>query len=407
MPIQNTWRFRFLSGFSSKTAAPSNNHDPSASLESLERWSFWATIVIILGIVLEALDTVHFAKSDDTLGDIVLKLVADVLVGIGLLIEAVCIVRAIVETRREKRESDEKVAEANKAAGEARQHAAFSLATAATANAQAAAANKRAEELRRDNLELQASLRPRRFSFRGWVTGDPRQTETIYEGLKPHAETIALIQSVPDFEAQQFARDLAGTLAAHGWKPRIVMHDESHFPDLALPEGLWLFPLTKSVEPASTALWNALIQALHTMGITQHGDMPVQQTLDNRMPGIPNPRLDPPVDAIFVRVGLKSSSGLVDLHRRELVREGEEQDATLTNFVRTGGKLKHPATDGTMVDVAIGPDGKLASADPNKKLALPDREPTFVMGSLMLRSTPFPDQKPEPPVPKNPLEPSI
>ncbi|HZK92016.1 MAG TPA: hypothetical protein VFC56_17890 [Stellaceae bacterium] len=123
MPNPMNWRWRLLSHFSSNTPQSSNN-DPSAVLESLEKWSFWATVAILVGIVLEAWDTIHFAKPDDTFADIVAKLIADALIGIGLLVEAICIIRAIFETRREKRESDEKIAEANARAEEARERTA-------------------------------------------------------------------------------------------------------------------------------------------------------------------------------------------------------------------------------------------------------------------------------------------
>src|ERR1035441_5043966 len=62
-----------------------------------------------------------------------------------------------------------------------------------TAKAEAAKANKRAEELRSDNIALQAGVRPRRFSFMGW-TNNPERISKIYDALKPHAGTSVLIQ---------------------------------------------------------------------------------------------------------------------------------------------------------------------------------------------------------------------
>ena len=42
------------------------------------------------------------------------------------------------------------------------------------------------------------------------------------------------------------------------------------------------------------------------------------------------------------------------------------------------------ATDGTLVETMIGPDGELILADPTKKLVEPDRDPTLVLpGGIM------------------------
>jgi hypothetical protein len=87
--------------------------NPSAALESLERWSAIATLVILVGIVIDALVVIWFRKPDETIFEMLAKIVADVLIGIGLIIEFFCILHAIVETRKEKQESDERVAEAN------------------------------------------------------------------------------------------------------------------------------------------------------------------------------------------------------------------------------------------------------------------------------------------------------
>ncbi len=265
---------------------------------------------------------------------------------------------------------------------------------AGEANVRAAAAEQKAEELRSDNLLLQASLRPRRFSFSGWTTGST-PISSIYEELKKHSGTHVLIQVVPDFEAQVFAQDIATTIESHGWKSRLVKQEESHFSELSITDGIWIFPLTESVVPAATALWGSLIQALNRMGIKITGDMPILMTLSQQQTGAA-PRFNPQIDAVFVRIGRKSSTGLMELHLRELVREQETWDRQLTDIVRAGRKLMAQATDGTMVETAIGSDGKLISADPTKTLAIPNSEPTLVLngGELMLRSTPFPAETP-------------
>lgn len=110
-----SWITRFLSHLSSKIA-PIRNGNPSAALESLERWSAIATLVIFAGIALEFWATIHFQRPDETNWEVAAKLFADFCIGSGLIVEVVCILRAIVEGRREKSESDKKVAEANERA---------------------------------------------------------------------------------------------------------------------------------------------------------------------------------------------------------------------------------------------------------------------------------------------------
>jgi len=112
-----SWVSRFRNHFSSNAAAKKN---PTAALESLERWSARAAAIIFVGIALEAWETIHFQKPTESNWEIAAILIADAAVGAGLIIEIVCILRAIVETRREKRESDEKISVADRAAAEAK-----------------------------------------------------------------------------------------------------------------------------------------------------------------------------------------------------------------------------------------------------------------------------------------------
>ncbi len=359
------------------------------SIESCERWEWFGGGLVVAGVIgTVAIAIVH--PQYDSFLEQWGSAIADGFVAVGVGIEIKFGQMAGLRQSELKRRSNEKVS--------------ASVMLAASANERASIASKRAEELRVDNLSLQASLRPRRFSFKGWTTGDPKQIAAIYEGLKAHSGSVVLIQPVHDFEAQLFARDIASTLAESGWQARLVTQYESHFPDLALTEGVWIFQLTEAAGLASTALYVALGDALQRMGM-HHSDMPFHQTLASQMP-LPSPRFDPPIDAVFVRVGLKSSSSLDELRQREFLREGEEYEAALTNHVRAGGELKCSATDGTIVDAVIGPNGKLVSADPNKKLALPDRHPTLILpGGTMIRAAPFPNETPKTPAPEIPQKP--
>ena len=261
-----------------------------------------------------------------------------------------------------------------------------------TAKAEAAKANKRAEELRSDNIALQAGVRPRRFSFMGW-TNNPERISKIYDALKPHAGTSVLIQVVPDLEAKIFANDIASVLTAAGWKPTFVTEKESHMPDLSFPEGLFIFTLSdgKSQTEAGTTLWTSMVDAFHEMGGQPFDGAPIHEIIT--VPKIGYPQFDPPTTAVFVRVGLRQlSSQFLEIQRRELVRQNEDWDDKLKEIVKSGRTLQSQATDGSMVEVKIGPDGKLASADPNKKLLEPDRSLTLILpNGIMLRSSSPPE----------------
>ncbi len=262
-----------------------------------------------------------------------------------------------------------------------------------SAKADAAKANQRAEQLRADNLALQAGARPRRFSFMGWTT-HPERVQNIYAPLKSFSGTSVLIQAVPDFEAQMFAKDIAAVLSAANWNVRFVTETESHMPDTSFAEGLYIFTLSdgKSQTEAGTALWTAMGDAAHQMGAQPFEGAPNHEILDKPKPGYPY--FDPPVTAVFLRVGLRQlSSQFLEIQRRELVRQSEDFDHHLKDIVKSGRQLLMQATDGTMVAATIGPDGKLTSSDPNKKLIEKDDTPTLILpNGIMLRSRPLPGQ---------------
>jgi hypothetical protein len=261
-----------------------------------------------------------------------------------------------------------------------------------TAKAEAAKANKRAEELRSDNIALQAGVRPRRFSFMGW-TNNTERVSKIYDALKPYKGTVAFIQVAPDFEAKIFANDIASVLTANGWKPTFVTEKESHMSDLSFPEGLLILTLSdgKSQTEAGAALWASMVDAFHEMGGKPFDGAPIHEIIT--APKLGYPEFDPPITAIFVRVGLRQlSSQFLEIQRRALVRENEDWDNKLKDIIKSGRSLHSQATDGTMVEVKIDPDGKLVSADPNKKLLEPDSTLTLMLpNGAMLRSSPPPE----------------
>ena len=116
IPKQISCVFRRLTRLWSSAPARKKKSDPTAALEMLEWWSWRATIIILLASV-SKLGRPYISELQEKLASRrVSKLTADLLIGIGLAIEAICILRAIVENRKEKRKSDEKIADANERA---------------------------------------------------------------------------------------------------------------------------------------------------------------------------------------------------------------------------------------------------------------------------------------------------
>lgn len=365
-----------------------------AASTSCERWGLGGAGVVVAAVIAELVIAWIEPPYISFLAD---SAIADAAIAVGITVEVVLgtMWNNHIQTELRKR-SNTRLEGAIKETGIANARASVSLATAAASNAAAAQANKRAEELRADNLSLQASMRPRRFTFTGWVI-NPERITSLYEGLKAHAGTVVLIQAVPDFEATLFARDVAETLARQGWKAALVTQEQSHVPDTNFIEGTWIVPLNEVVEAAAGALWGGLIHALHEIGMPNDTPTMVAPLTKDSRPLAPIPKFDGISDAIFVRIGLKSSTGFVEMQRREMVRQLEDADNNLIAHVRAGGKLMAPATDGSMVETKIGQNGKLVSADPTKTLWERD-DPTLILGNeMMLRSTPPRDAQAKPP----------
>jgi hypothetical protein len=95
-------------------------NDPHQKLESLERWSARATLLILAGIVVDIGLLFWFPHERiERLGGTI----ANALIAVGLIIEYLVILRAIVATGNANRESDEKIAAAEARAAEANQKA--------------------------------------------------------------------------------------------------------------------------------------------------------------------------------------------------------------------------------------------------------------------------------------------
>jgi hypothetical protein len=94
--------------------------DPHQKLESLERWSARATLLILLGIAVEAVAVFQFPHA---LEERLWSLAANGAIGIGLIVEYFVIGRAIVATRQAEAESNQKIAKANAEAAKANERA--------------------------------------------------------------------------------------------------------------------------------------------------------------------------------------------------------------------------------------------------------------------------------------------
>lgn len=165
-------------------------NDPHQRLESLELWSGRATLLILLGIVIEIGLIFWFPRNpSETLG----ALAANILIGIGLIVEYVVILRAIVASGEATRLSDEQVAKANARASEA--------------NAIAAQANEIATAARHRTVSLELLLEVERQQRAPRTLSDQQKSALVSE-LKGKTFRIILVVQV-NFEAQAFAHQLS------------------------------------------------------------------------------------------------------------------------------------------------------------------------------------------------------
>jgi hypothetical protein len=168
--------------------APTNkNPDPITPLERLEWWSWRVTVAIIVGIVVEAGNTIIFWWPGESYWDAGSKLIADALIAGGLAVEAICASRTVVESRNEKAESDEKVA----------------------------AANERASKADLSRIELEAKLQPRMT--------DQRQFDLI-QSLKGRLVEVSIIREA-DAESQWYAGSLRDAFFASNIRVGIFIYD--------------------------------------------------------------------------------------------------------------------------------------------------------------------------------------
>lgn len=267
-------------------------------------------------------------------------------------------------------------------------------ANVAKAQERSAELEKDAASLEADNLALQTSLRPRRLSFIGW-SDNLERVNAITEGLKKFSGTTAFLQVVPDFEARMFAQDIATALASAGWIPEFVDESRSHISETSFPEGVSLFTLTdgKSQTEAGTAFWMALSEADVLMsGTGTFGSYIFHKILEKPEPGLPY--FEPPVTAVFIRIGLKPfTSQFLEIQRRNMERQDREFDRNLRAAYERSGSMLFSVPDHPPIAVKPGSAGEWIAINPDEQSLLPKKvSPTLVLpGGVMIRSSPLPE----------------
>jgi hypothetical protein len=187
----------------------------------------------------------------------------------------------------------------------------------AQANKQAAEAQRETEQIRAENLAMQAGLRPRRIP-----TGASKPTAEQFPEVAKYAGTTALIQSVPrDFEAQTLAEDIFLVLSDLGWKPTILSAESDWLVDpRMIGEGIRVTTVEKggpvggtSYSPANSDAGRAaeaLVAMLETcLSQSQFPSPPFSAYWIPEyaeMPFLFHGKPNPPKDAVIVLIGMRS-----------------------------------------------------------------------------------------------------
>jgi hypothetical protein len=181
--------------------------------ESRAEWGAWAIVVgLVLEIVLALSVSFGFEKKWVENWGAVL---ADSLIALGVYAEIHFGRKASTASAELRQRADVKVAEANERASEAN-------ASAVASNERIATLANETELLKRENLRLQSAFQPRRIAMVG-RGGDNEIRAARFNAVKKYAGTLALIQAVPDFEAQTLAADIRHALVRHGnWRAEMT-----------------------------------------------------------------------------------------------------------------------------------------------------------------------------------------
>jgi hypothetical protein len=256
--------------------------------------------VVVAGLVIEVCLAVAFQEHKDWIENWG-PAIADILVALGVYGEIHFSGKVSAADEELRREADEKVSEAN-------EHAAEATERAAALEREAAHARVEQEKLRKSNLQLYAAIAPRQVVLVGG--------STVLKKLQAAPGTIALIQSVPEFESQILLSNIAWLLEQCGWKIHLLSFEDTKTPPHSIPNGVSIYtrefgetePFPEgSVEKKTREIGEALVEYLNIF--------PVEATLEpiRRIRGKPHWRLgsrisndfEPPRDAIVIVVGMK------------------------------------------------------------------------------------------------------
>lgn len=161
--------------------------DPHSAIENLERASAAATLWILVGILIDIVALFLFSHD---MGERIVGVIANGLIGLGLAAEYLVIGKVIDATKEAERESNERVARIEQQAAEA--------------NARAAEA-----ELRTEKLKLELS----------WRRISPAEAETISATLHNGPPCFVMITYFgADPEATTFAHDIGLVFSRNGWQ---------------------------------------------------------------------------------------------------------------------------------------------------------------------------------------------
>jgi hypothetical protein len=101
------------------------------------------------------------------------------------------------------------------------------------------------ERLKADNLRLMTTLQPRRIAM-GNLTKEPGERGDRFRKVAEFSGTRALVQAVPDFEAQILASDIVFALRNCGWNAESMTDAQSRVPPGFIMEGVRITTLETS-----------------------------------------------------------------------------------------------------------------------------------------------------------------
>jgi hypothetical protein len=165
-------------------------NDPHQTLESLERWSARATLLILFGILFEIFLLFWFPHDK---WERLWSAVADVFIGFGLVVEYIVILRAIVASGDADRQSNEKIFEAKQRAAKAE------LATAEA-------------KLETERLKKEVA----------WRTLDPDTAGRLVAELSRRPSRVILVFISADPEATAYCAQFVDVFRRAGWKYEVV-----------------------------------------------------------------------------------------------------------------------------------------------------------------------------------------